>query len=759
MFTARSHSNNKNKNTFYDNHSADNNKYILYDRHATWVGMLIGGRNGGAVQGDFQTGIAMDTDLRSGAIGSSWSGPAYTQNFDFTLQSFNKPFVDFFGTADVINTSWAGGDPTGTNVFAVAIDGLANSFPSTTYVNIAGNAGPGTNTVGWPGSGYNAITVGALQNDGANVYDSVAAFSSRGPQDYSDPVNGVVAGVRAAVDLAAPGTDLTTAYYGGQTGGNNPTLSGSPSGPAGASDSYSDSIFGSSLAAPITAGGAALIASASYNTPALGSNPASRDARVVKSVLLNSADKIPGWSNGQVPHVNGLGGVQTTQSLDYASGAGRLNLDRAFDQYYPDTNTRDVPGTTSGSHGMVRAGGWDFGNVQNGIDNVYYIEDQLEAGTELDVTLAWFRERSYNTNNSQTFDTAQADLNLVVRDTNTGNIISESSSTYNVVEHLSFDLPATSLYQLEVHHSGNVFGPITSEDYGLAWSGAVIGNQGQVPLTPSSVIGGSASINDGGSLWDSTDPGGQEDGFNGTNITDGDLSEDGFDSFWAVNASAEDPAYLVIDLGDTYNIDQINLYNTHNRTANNYGTADFRIDASNSIFDTGPDDDYDLSGTIETILTGTLSDTAGEDPITTVDSFTSITPHSEGSVRYLKFVAISGIYANNDLRGLNEIEVFFDPNATSADFDENSFVNGHDFLIWQRGYDPSCTTCTLGDGDADYDQDVDGDDLAIWQGQFGSSSTVSTAELNAAVPEPHTGLLLLTSLAIVSTVTCRRTLP
>ncbi|MCH2119012.1 MAG: hypothetical protein MK161_15075 [Pirellulales bacterium] len=187
--------------------------------------------------------------------------------------------------------------------------------------------------------------------------------------------------------------------------------------------------------------------------------------------------------------------------------------------------------------------------------------------------------------------------------------------------------------------------------------------QVQVPLTPSSVIGGSASLNDGGSQWDSTDVS-QGEGFNGSNITDGDKSEDGIDSMWLVNAGGIDPAYLVIDLGDAYNINQIDLYNTHNRGGNNFGTGDFRIQASNSVFDTGSPTDFDLSGNIATILTGTLSDTSGENPITTVDSFSSITPHFEGAVRYLKFLADTGIYGslhggsgNNDLRGLNEIEV------------------------------------------------------------------------------------------------------
>ncbi|MCH2114903.1 MAG: hypothetical protein MK171_08345, partial [Pirellulales bacterium] len=185
-----------------------------------------------------------------------------------------------------------------------------------------------------------------------------------------------------------------------------------------------------------------------------------------------------------------------------------------------------------------------------------------------------------------------------------------------------------------------------------------IAQAAQVPLTPSSVIGGSGSINDGGGLWDSTDVT-QGSGFNATRVVDGSKAENDNLNFWLVNTDeAIDPAYLVIDLGAAYNIDQIDLYNTHNRTSSNFGTEDFRIEASNSVSFVDANFDMDLSGTIRTILTGTLSDTAPENPITTVDSFTSISAHTDGPVRYLKFVAISGISLDNDQRGLNEIEVF-----------------------------------------------------------------------------------------------------
>jgi hypothetical protein len=461
----------------------------LFDRHATWVGMTIGGRNGGANQGTYQTGIAPNTDLKSGAIASVWSGNAFATGFNFSGNSFATPYTAYFGAADVINSSWGGTDTRGIGGFAVALDGLANQFPSSTFVVSAGNSAdpdnnpataPVTNTVGAPGSGYNAITVGALKNNGSNVYNAVADFSSRGPQDFGwTDSNGNIFGCnacRAAVDIASPGTDLTAAYYGGTTGGNNPTLVGSPNGPVGAPNFYTFSVAGTSFASPIVAGGAALLDSTSYNTPALAANAASRDARVIKAVLLNSADKIPGWTNGQTAHPNGNGGVQTVQSLDYNSGAGALNLTKGYSQYVT-AGTRDVAGTPSGNQGPVSPVGWDFGQVASGVDNIYPINQPLLGGTLLTVTLDWFRERAFNVAQQTLSEIAQADLDLIIRDTTTGNLISESISGVNNTEHLYFTLPRTSMYQIEVNFFGTIFdfsGSYASEQYGLAWSATAV---------------------------------------------------------------------------------------------------------------------------------------------------------------------------------------------------------------------------------------------------------------------------------------------
>src|SRR5207237_1161234 len=154
-------------------------------------------------------------------------------------------------------------------------------------------SGPDSNTVGAPASGYNKIAVASLAADTtANPYTQPSTFSSRGPNDFFNPVTGrTTHGVRPVVDIAAPGEALALAYYGGATGSNTGGVDQSN----GANNFYLIDASGTSFAAPIVAGGAALLADVAHvNFDAHGT-----DGRVIKAVLLNSADKTPGWDNGQ----------------------------------------------------------------------------------------------------------------------------------------------------------------------------------------------------------------------------------------------------------------------------------------------------------------------------------------------------------------------------------------------------------------------------------------------------------------------------
>ena len=93
---------------------------------------------------------------------------------------------------------------------------------------------------------------------------------------------------------------------------------------------------GTSFAAPVVAGGATLMADAARAK--LGNDTQALDGRVIKATMLNSADKLhfgsfsDNWTNGQNSYVSGSGLITTTQALDYAMGAGSLNLDKAYDQ-------------------------------------------------------------------------------------------------------------------------------------------------------------------------------------------------------------------------------------------------------------------------------------------------------------------------------------------------------------------------------------------------------------------------------------------
>ena len=112
----------------------------------------------------------------------------------------------------------------------------------------------------------------------------------------------------------------------------------------------------------------------------------------MKAVLMNSAAKTSGWDNGQVAHPNGNGGVLTAQGLDNRVGAGRMDLNRAFEQLL--WGTADVAGTAPGNLGPVNRTGWDFGLVAEGTNNDYLINQILPVGSKITATLDWFRDRT-----------------------------------------------------------------------------------------------------------------------------------------------------------------------------------------------------------------------------------------------------------------------------------------------------------------------------------------------------------------------------
>jgi hypothetical protein len=461
-----------------------------FDRHGTWVAMVLGGRPGGTSPGDYQRGMAPNAQLASGAIATGWSGSRYTGNFNFnagdisTLGPYRAAFITGVPSssglrrADVINSSYNGnGDADGTSVLSATLDALINENPRTLLTLAVGNTtspnGEGPNRVPFPASGFNNMSVAALTSNGG-AYDTPTFFTNGGPNDYSDSVNLTVGAIRQVVDIAAPGESFSTAYYGGETGGNGPSVPGPINGPAGGPNWYTRSISGTSFSAPTVGGGAALLYDAAYAV--LSATPDARDARVVKSVLMNSADKTSNWDNGQTAHPNANGGVLTSRGLDDRVGAGRMNLDRAFDQFL--SGTTDVAGTAHGALGTVNARGWDFGEVAQGITNDYLLNGVINAGNLFTATLTWFRDRA-TFGNTNFLDNSYDNLDLELWSTSGGSplsLISESSSRYNNTEHFQFAIPTAGQYMLRVRWTEELFdtiGDANVEQYGLAWAVAV----------------------------------------------------------------------------------------------------------------------------------------------------------------------------------------------------------------------------------------------------------------------------------------------
>ena len=187
----------------------------------------------------------------------------------------------------------------------------------------------------------------------------------------------------------------------------------------------------------------------------------------------------------------------------------------------------------------------------------------------------------------------------------------------------------------------------------------------QIMLNATSVIGGSGQ-------W----PGSNYDdpyAYNTLNVVNqqtGAISEPGPGGYWLGRENTLTNTgflneYFVLDLGAPYFIDQIDLFNTHNQTANDRATKNFTILGSNSVNLIDANVDYDLSGAT-TLLTGTLTfQTSASDPIDP-DVFTSGNGLATGTAyRYLKFVANDFYTPNGPFNpqgsGLNEVRVFGTP--------------------------------------------------------------------------------------------------
>ena len=203
----------------------------------------------------------------------------------------------------VVNMSFGGTALSGYQDDLLASAAEMLYFAGLTVVVAAGNGGPGQATITTPADDPFVITVGALDDNGtaARLDDSIASWSSQGPTAFDGIAKpDLVAPGRKMIGLRAAGSTIDTAYPDRRVTA------------LGALDPQYFSMSGTSMAAPVVAGVAALY---------LEQNP-SANPRHVKRQLTGTANPM-------------LGVAAAAQGAGVVDALAALTLHASSDGYTP----------------------------------------------------------------------------------------------------------------------------------------------------------------------------------------------------------------------------------------------------------------------------------------------------------------------------------------------------------------------------------------------------------------------------------------
>lgn len=324
---------------------------------------------------------------------------------------------------------------------------------------IAGNQGRGGIPI--PTDNFNGINVAYstringkfVRLDQANL-GSEPAGSPNGPAPESN------VGARRSIDLVAPGSEIEMF---------NPDGSRTVS-------------SGTSFAAPHVVATVALLQEFGDRQFRAGASNWSLDSReplVMKSVILNAADKLQDPGDGSLLGMSRTlldeSGQDWTKADAYSDqriplhaelGTGHLNAFRAYEQL---AGGQWAPGN-------VASIGWNYSSLlETGSAEDYIFEGPLKGGSYISATLSWERkvdlnssDEYYDVNESFTGQ-ALSNLDLYLLPADTDDIsqsVWSSVSAEDSLEHIFIPIPADGRYKLRVVQQQATSG---TQPYALAW--------------------------------------------------------------------------------------------------------------------------------------------------------------------------------------------------------------------------------------------------------------------------------------------------
>jgi hypothetical protein len=328
------------------------------------------------------------------------------------------------------------------------IEAMAQQYGLTAVIGI-GNGSNVSDPPLYPGAGSNVIGVGVVKS--INTTDEATGLSRFALvyPEYSS--KGPTSDGRSKPDIVAPGNCLAAV--------------------AGEPNLYSPTGTWSSFATPIVAGAAGLLVQQASADPNLQLAVA-RDGGncVIKTILLNSATKLPYWHKGLLTKDD-----DRDVPLDYLQGAGMVNAVAAHNQL---SAGRHLPGDCP-------TAGWDLNKLNRdeapvGDEtpaNIYKISVTEPANKMITATVVW---NKYFTSAYPFEHDAQKDADLrlefwAVDANNPGRdyLIDYSDSRTDNVEHIYWPADANfTNYQIIVAYNDdhNVSQPQVSPPYALAWN-------------------------------------------------------------------------------------------------------------------------------------------------------------------------------------------------------------------------------------------------------------------------------------------------